>query len=102
MIDLWGKTMPEAAVRKAYADVHDKEQSVPGETFVAGSIYGGAIFSFKDGKVTTPLSLSLDELKRLAREKDFGAFMKMSGGLSFTMTKPQWRAERKLAPLLRR
>lgn len=41
----------EAAVRKAYADVQDKEQSVPGETFVAGSIYGGAIFSLKDGKV---------------------------------------------------
>ena len=37
------------------------------------------------------------ELKRLAREQDFGPFMKMSGGLSFTMTKPQWRAEQKLA-----
>ena len=38
-----------------------------------------------------------NELKRLAREKDFGPFMKMSGGLSFKMTRPQWRAERKLA-----
>ncbi len=37
------------------------------------------------------------ELKRLAREKDFGPFMKMTGGLGFTMTRPQWRAERKLA-----
>ena len=37
------------------------------------------------------------ELKRLARDGDFGAFMTMSGGLSFTMTKPQWRAEKKLA-----
>jgi glucose-fructose oxidoreductase len=37
------------------------------------------------------------ELKRLAREKDFGPFMKMSGGLAFTMTRPQWRAEKKLA-----
>jgi glucose-fructose oxidoreductase len=37
------------------------------------------------------------ELKRLARTQDFGPFTKMSGGLSFTMTKPQWRAERKLA-----
>jgi len=37
------------------------------------------------------------ELKRLARDRDFGPFMKMSGGLSSTMTKPQWRAERKLA-----
>ena len=38
-----------------------------------------------------------DELKRLAREKDFGPFMKMSGGLGFKMTRPQWRAEKKLA-----
>lgn len=38
-----------------------------------------------------------NELKRLAREKDFGPFTKMSGGLSFKMTRPQWRAERKLA-----
>jgi glucose-fructose oxidoreductase len=37
------------------------------------------------------------ELKRLARDKDFGAFTKMSGGLSFTMRQPQWRAEKKLA-----
>jgi glucose-fructose oxidoreductase len=37
------------------------------------------------------------ELKRLARDQDFGAFMKMSGGLSFTMRQAQWRAEKKLA-----
>ncbi|MDP3070381.1 MAG: Gfo/Idh/MocA family oxidoreductase [Opitutaceae bacterium] len=38
-----------------------------------------------------------DELKRLARDGDFGRLAKMSGGLSFKMTRPQWRAERKLA-----
>ena len=37
------------------------------------------------------------ELKRLAREKEFGAFTKMRGGLGFAMTRPQWRAEKKLA-----
>lgn len=43
---------PEAAVKKAYGNVRDKEQSVAGKTFVAGSIYGGVIFQFKDGKVS--------------------------------------------------
>lgn len=37
------------------------------------------------------------ELKRLARDRDFGPFTTMSGGLSFTMNRPQWRAEKKLA-----
>ena len=37
------------------------------------------------------------ELKRLAREKDFGPFMKMSGGLSFVMQQMQWRAQKALA-----
>lgn len=41
----------EAEVRKAYQNVEDKEQSIVGETFVAGSIYGGVIFTFKEGKV---------------------------------------------------
>lgn len=41
----------EAEVSKAYRDVRDSEQSVAGETFVAGSIYGGAIFTLKEGKV---------------------------------------------------
>lgn len=38
-----------------------------------------------------------DELKRLAREFDWGVFTRMSGGFSFVMKEPQWRAERKLA-----
>jgi glucose-fructose oxidoreductase len=38
-----------------------------------------------------------NELKRLAREKEFGAFTKMSGGLSFTMRTMQWRAQKALA-----
>jgi len=37
------------------------------------------------------------ELKRHAREKDWGAFLRMSGGNSFVMTELQWRAERSLA-----
>ncbi len=42
----------EAAVRKAYGKAEDKESSKPGETFVAGSIYGGVIFTFNHGKVS--------------------------------------------------
>jgi len=41
-----------AAVTKAYGKVHDKEGSVPGKTFVAGSVYGGVIFTFTGGKVS--------------------------------------------------
>lgn len=41
----------EAEVRKAYGKTEDKESSVPGETFVAGSIYDGVIFTFNKGKV---------------------------------------------------
>ncbi len=36
---------------KAYRDVRNKEESTPGKTFVAGSVYGGTIFALKDGKV---------------------------------------------------
>lgn len=42
----------EAAVKKAYGSVQDKEQSEPGKTFVAGSVYGGVIFQFEKGKVS--------------------------------------------------
>jgi hypothetical protein len=41
----------EAEVNQAYAKERDKEQSLPGKTFVAGSVYGGVIFTFKNGKV---------------------------------------------------
>ena len=41
-----------AEVTKAYGDVQDKEQSEAGKTFVAGSVYGGVIFSFTGGKVS--------------------------------------------------
>jgi glucose-fructose oxidoreductase len=37
------------------------------------------------------------EFKRLAHDKDFGAFMKMSGGNGFRMGRKVWRAERALA-----
>lgn len=37
------------------------------------------------------------ELMRLAREKDFGAFMKMSGGLAFPIRRRVWRVEKKMA-----
>lgn len=42
----------EAEVKKAYAKQQSKEESRAGETFVAGSIYGGVIFDFKKGKVS--------------------------------------------------
>lgn len=42
----------EAEVLKIYQNVQDKEQSEAGKTFVAGSIYGGVIFTFREGKVT--------------------------------------------------
>jgi hypothetical protein len=42
----------ESEVKKAYASVQEKEHSRPGETFVAGSIYGGIIFDFTAGKVS--------------------------------------------------
>jgi glucose-fructose oxidoreductase len=38
-----------------------------------------------------------EELKRHARELDWGVFTRMSGGFSSVMKEPQWRAERKLA-----
>lgn len=41
-----------AQVTRAYGNVQDKEQSVPGKTFVAGSVYGGVIFTFTGGKVS--------------------------------------------------
>ncbi len=37
------------------------------------------------------------ELKRLARDKDFGVFMKMSGGNGFRMQRKVWRADYKLS-----
>jgi hypothetical protein len=45
-----GSSMAE--VTKAYKNVQDKEMSDPGKSFVAGSVYGGVIFSFKEGKVS--------------------------------------------------
>ncbi len=38
-----------------------------------------------------------EELRRLVRTGEFGAFTKLTGGFGFKMTRPQWRAERKLA-----
>jgi len=37
------------------------------------------------------------EMMRLARDKDFGTFMKMSGDRGFTMNTKVWRADKKLA-----
>jgi hypothetical protein len=45
-----GSTIAE--VTKAYGKVQDKEGSVPGKTLVAGSVYGGVIFTFSGGKVS--------------------------------------------------
>lgn len=43
----------EAEVRKAYAKEENKEEGKAGESFVAGSIYGGIIFNFTKGKVSS-------------------------------------------------
>lgn len=45
-----GSTMEE--VRKAYGDVEDKESPASKDSFVAGSVYGGLIFTLNKGKVT--------------------------------------------------
>jgi hypothetical protein len=42
----------EKAVTKAYGHDKNTEDSVPKETFVAGSLYGGLIFNFKNNRVT--------------------------------------------------
>lgn len=41
----------EVEVMEAYADYLDEDYSVSGDTLVAGSIYGGLIFTFKDNVV---------------------------------------------------
>ena len=41
----------EAEVKTAYGKVYSAEESRAGETFVAGSVYGGVIFEFEKGKV---------------------------------------------------
>jgi hypothetical protein len=41
----------ESAARKAYAEHVDRETSDPG-TLVVGSVYGGIIFNFTEGKVS--------------------------------------------------
>ena len=38
-------------VMQAYKDEEDREMSIPYESFIAGSIYGGLIFSFENGRV---------------------------------------------------
>lgn len=39
-------------VRKIYQQYEDRENSIPSKTFVAGSIYGGLVFIFKNNRVT--------------------------------------------------
>jgi hypothetical protein len=41
----------EAEVVKAYGSFQDAEDSKPGEILVAGSIFGGVMFHFRQGKV---------------------------------------------------
>ncbi|PWR00167.1 hypothetical protein [Leucothrix pacifica] len=41
----------EQEVMEAYADYLDEDYSVAGDTLVAGSIYGGLVFTFKDNLV---------------------------------------------------
>lgn len=41
----------EAEVKTAYGKFYNAEESREGETFVAGSVYGGVIFEFEKGKL---------------------------------------------------
>jgi len=43
----------EQEVIQAYHDVKDIEATVPKETFVAGSVFGGLFFDFQNGKVVS-------------------------------------------------
>jgi hypothetical protein len=43
---------PVSAVRRAYGRLEEKQQSRPGKSFVAGSVYGGVIFTLKHGRVS--------------------------------------------------
>jgi hypothetical protein len=43
----------EQEVAAAYGDCQDKEMSESGRSFVAGSVYGGLIFSFEHGRVSS-------------------------------------------------
>jgi glucose-fructose oxidoreductase len=62
-----------------------------------------AIAACKAAKVKLSIGYRLhfdpyhEELRRLAREKDFGAFTKVTGGFSFMMGQKVWRADKKLA-----
>lgn len=42
----------KSAVRKAYAMFEERDAPVAAGAFVAGSVYGGIIFNFEDGKVS--------------------------------------------------
>jgi hypothetical protein len=42
----------ESDVAALYGAVQDKESSEPGRMFVAGSIYGGLVFTFEDSRVS--------------------------------------------------
>ncbi len=44
-----GSSIEEVSL--AYAKEKDQEMSIPDQTFVAGSIYGGLIFTFDNGRV---------------------------------------------------
>ncbi len=62
-----------------------------------------AIAACKAAKVKLSIGYRLhfdpyhEELRRLAREKDFGEFTKVRGGFSFRMPVKVWRADKKLA-----
>jgi hypothetical protein len=43
---------PEAEVVKAYGRFRNAEESRPGELLVAGSIFGGVMFDFQQGRVS--------------------------------------------------
>jgi glucose-fructose oxidoreductase len=91
---------PEHTIAAAWAGKHVISEK-PMATSVADC--NAMIAACRTNKVQLSIGYRLqfephfDELKRLAREQAFGPLMKMNGGLSFTMNRAQWRAEKKLA-----
>ena len=89
---------PRASLRECLAALGQSW----GALFLA-ALMPGAIAACKAANVRLSIGYRLhfephtQELKRLAKDKDFGAFMKMSGGNGFVMQRKVWRADYKLA-----
>lgn len=91
---------PEFVIRAAKAGKHVISEK-PMATFVADC--DAMITACRDAKVKLSVGYRLhfdpyhQELMRLQREKDLGAFRKMTGGNGFVLENRVWRIDKKLA-----